>query len=129
MAAARGGWRPGVECATMAKMPDRNTQWLIGALIAFAALLWTQHGATSARLDELGARIDDLRSEMSDFRTEIRSEMSDLRTQMNDLRTEIRAEIRELDARVRAVEIELGKVNQRLTALERAILPATPPAD
>ena len=102
----------------MPKMPDRNTQWLIGALLAFAALLWTQNGATNARLDELGARIDDLRSEMSDFRTEIRSEMSDLQVQ-----------IRELDARVRAVEIELGKVNQRLTTLERAILPAATPVD
>ena len=102
----------------MPKMPDRNTQWLIGALFAFAALVWTQNGATNARLDELGARIDDLRSEMSDFRTEIRSEMSDLQVQ-----------IRELDARVRAVEIELGKVNQRLTTLERAILPAATPVD
>lgn len=102
----------------MPKMPDRNTQWLIGAFLAFAALVWTQNGATNARLDELGARIDDLRSEMSDFRTEIRSEMSDLQIQ-----------IRELDARVRAVEIELGKVNQRLTTIERAILPAATPVD
>ena len=102
----------------MPKMPDRNAQWLIGALLAFAALLWTQNGATNARLDELGARIDDLRSEMSDFRTEIRREMSDLQVQ-----------IRELDARVRAVEIELEKVNQRLTTLERAILPAATPVD
>ena len=99
-----------------AKMPDRNTQWLIGALLAFAALLWTQQGATNARLDEIGARLGDLRSEMSDLRTELRGEMSELRT-----------ELRELDARLRAVEIELGKVNQRLATLERAVLPAAPP--
>ena len=100
------------ECATIQKVPDRNTQWLIGALLALAALLWTQHGATSARLDELGARIGRLEVAVDNIRREM---------------SELRAEIRELDARVRAVEIELGKVTQRLTTLERAILPAAPP--
>ena len=94
-------------------MPDRNTQWLIGALLALAALLWTQHGATNARLDEIGVRIGRLEVAVDNNRRE----MSELRT-----------EIRELDARVRAVEIELGKVTQRLATLERAILPAAPPA-
>ena len=94
-------------------MPDRNTQWLIGALLALAALLWTQHGATNARLDEIGVRIGRLEVAVDNNRREI---------------SELRAEIRELDARVRAVEIELGKVTQRLATLERAILPAAPPA-
>ena len=94
-------------------MPDRNTQWLIGALLALAALLWTQHGATSARLDEIGVRIGRLEGAVDNNRREM---------------SELRAEIRELDARVRAVEIELGKVTQRLATLERAILPAAPPA-
>ena len=94
-------------------MPDRNAQWLIGALLALAALLWTQHGATNARLDEIGVRIGRLEVAVDNNRRE----MSELRT-----------EIRELDARVRAVEIELGKVTQRLAMLERAILPAAPPA-
>ena len=102
-------------------MPDRNTQWLIGALLALAALLWTQHSATNARLDELGVRIGRLEVAVDNNRMEIRREI-------NELRTEIRAEIRELDARVRAVEIELGKVTQRLTTLKQAILPAAPPA-
>ena len=102
-------------------MPDRNTQWLIGALLALAALLWTQHGATNARLDELGVRIGRLEVAVDNIRMEIRREIS-------ELRTELRAEVRELDARVRAVEIELGKITQRLTTLERAILPAAPPA-
>ena len=98
-------------------MPDRNTQWLIGALLALAALLWTQHGATNARLDELGVRIGRLEVAVDNNRMEIRREINELRT-----------ELRELDARVRAVEIELGKVTQRLTTLERVILPAAPPA-
>ena len=116
--------RPGAECATIPKVPDRNTQWLIGALLALAALLWTQHGATNARLDEIGVRIGRLEVAVDNNRRE----MGDLRREMSELRTELRAEIRELDARVRAVEIELGKVTQRLATLERAILPAAPPA-
>ena len=51
------------------------------------------------------------------------------RREMGEFRTEIRAGIREIDARVRAVEVELGKVTQRLATLARAILPAAPPAD
>ena len=98
-------------------MPGQNTQWRIGALLALAALLWTQHGATNARLDELGVRIGRLEVAVDNNRMEIRREINELRT-----------ELRELDARVRAVEIELGKVTQRLTTLERAILPAAPPA-
>ena len=109
-------------------MPDRNTQWRIGALLALAALLWTQHGATNARLDELGVRIGRLEVAVDNNRMETRREMSELRREMSELRAEIRAELRELDARVRAVEIELGKITQRLTTLERAILPAAPPA-
>ena len=98
-------------------MPDRNTQWLIGALLTLAAVLWTQHGATNARLDEIGVRIGRLEVAVDNNRRE-----------MSEFRTELRAEIRELDARVRVVEIELGKVTQRLATLERAILPAAPPA-
>ena len=105
-------------------------------MLAFAALVWTQHGATSARLDELGARmgrlevaVDNNRAEIRDLRTEFRSDMSALRAEVRGEMSDLRAEIRALDARLRAVEIELGKVNQRLTTLERAVLPAAPPAE
>ena len=54
-------------------------QWRIGALLAFAVFLWTQQGATNARLDEIDACLGELRSEMSDLRAELRGEMSDLR--------------------------------------------------
>ena len=45
-----------------------------------------------------------------------------------DLR-EMRAEMRAFDERLRAVEVAFGKVDQRLETLERAIIPAAPPAD
>ena len=77
--------RPGAECATIPKVPDRNTQWLIGALLALAALLWTQHGAANARLDELGVRIGRLEVAVGNNRRE----MGDLRREMSELRAEI----------------------------------------
>ncbi len=55
-----------------------------------------------------------------------------LSVQMAGLRTEqaeIRTDIRRMDDRLRAVEVEFGKVDQRLATLERLLLPAASPAD
>ena len=110
--------------------------WRIGALLTFFAFFWMQNSATKARLDELGARmgrlevaVDNNRAEIRDLRTEFRSDMSALRAEVRGEMSDLRAELRALDARLRAVEIELGKVNQRLATLERAVLPAAPPAE
>ena len=42
---------------------------------------------------------------------------------------EVRNDLRRLDDRLRAVEIEFGKVGQRLATLERLHLPAPDPAE
>ncbi|MCY4120890.1 MAG: hypothetical protein OXG72_08230 [Acidobacteria bacterium] len=42
---------------------------------------------------------------------------------------EVRNDLRRLDDRLRAVEIEFGKVDQRLATLERLHLPAPDPAE
>ena len=42
---------------------------------------------------------------------------------------EVRNDLRRLDDRLRAVEIEFGKVDQRLATLERLRLPAPDPAE
>lgn len=55
-----------------------------------------------------------------------------LSVQMAGLRTEqaeIRTDIRRMDDRLRAVEVEFGKVGQRLATLERLLLPTPNPAD
>ncbi len=72
-------------------MPDKNTQWLIGVVVAVGLGLAVQ----------INAQIGGLRGE---FRTAI---------------AEIRTDIRRLDDRLRAVEVMFGKVDQRLAALER----------
>ena len=79
-------------------MPSRDAHWIIGAILAAAVALSVQ--------------IAGLRSE----HTAIRSEVAELRT-----------DVRRMDDRLRAVEVEFGKVDQRLATLERLHLPN--PAD
>ena len=50
---------------------------------------------------------------------------TDQRTQFSEVRTDIRR----LDDRIRAVEVEFGKVDQRLATLERLHLPTPGPAN
>ena len=59
-----------------------------------------------------------------------------LSVQIGGLRTDLRVQVaavqedlRRMDDRLRAVEVEFGKVDQRLATLERLHLPTPDPAD
>ena len=80
-------------------MLSRDAQWIIGTILAAAVALSVQMAG--------------LRSDHAAIRGEI---------------AEIRTDVRRLDDRLRAVEVEFGKVDQRLATLERLHLP-TPAAD
>lgn len=56
-------------------------------------------------------------------------QIAGVRTDQRSQFAEIRTDIRRLDDRVRAVEVEFGKVDQRLATLERLHLPTPGPAD
>ena len=56
-------------------------------------------------------------------------QIAGVRTDQRSQFAEIRTDIRRLDDRVRGVEVEFGKVDQRLATLERLQLPAPGPAD
>ena len=75
-------------------MPSRDAQWIIGAILA----------ATVA----ISVQIAGLRNEHIAIRAEV---------------AELRTDVRRMDDRLRAVEIEFGKVEQRLATLERLHLP------
>ena len=68
--------------------------------------------ATNGRIDATNGRIDGLRN--------------DLTTQIDGLRSDMREDHREFGTRLRNVEIEFGKVEQRLETFERAVLPQAP---
>ena len=58
--------------------------------------------------------------------------LGDVRADLRDVRADVRAVHERLDRfddRLRAVEIEFGKVAQRLLTIERVVLPARDPAD
>ncbi|MCY4660736.1 MAG: hypothetical protein OXF93_13105 [Acidobacteria bacterium] len=50
----------------------------------------------------------------------------DMGQEIDSLRTEVGADLRRLDDRLRGVEIEFGKVDQRLLTLERVMLSEPP---
>ena len=57
----------------------------------------------------------------------INSRLNSMNARIEALRGEMREDHKGLDTRLRNVEIEFGKVGQRLEALERAVLPQAPP--
>ena len=50
----------------------------------------------------------------------------DVGKEIDSLRAEVRTDLRRLDDRLRGVDIEFGKVDQRLLTLERVILSEPP---
>ena len=93
-------------------MPDRNSQWTIGTLLAVAIALSMQISMQTAGL----------RAEMNQLRTE----MNQLRTEMNQRFSEMNRRLDSFDERLRAVEIAFAKVDQRLEIIERVVLPDAP---
>ena len=93
-------------------MPDRNSQWTIGTLLAVAIALSMQISMQTAGL----------RAEMNQLRTE----MNQLRTEMNQRFSEMNRRLDSFDERLRAVEVGFAKVDQRLEIIERVVLPDAP---
>ena len=58
----------------------------------------------------------------------INSRLNTMNARIEALRSDMRDDHHRLDTRLRSVEIEFGKVGQRLETLERAVLPQAPPA-
>ena len=84
--------------------------------------------ALSLQIAGVNARIDDMRIDVAEQIATINTRIDDLRGNVNQLRAEIREDNRDLRARLRTVEIEFGKVEQRLETLERVLLPRPGPA-
>lgn len=76
---------------------------IVGTGLVLAGLLSAQIGGLNTRID-------------------------DLRVDLRDLRADMREDHARFDTRLDAVEVELGKVGQRLFTIERVVLPG-PDAD
>ena len=100
-------------------MPDRNSQWTIGTLLAVAIALSMQISMQTAGLR---AEMSQLRTEMNQLRTEMNQRFSE----MNQRFSEMNRRLDSFDERLRAVEIGFAKVDQRLEIIERVVLPDAP---
>ena len=80
-----------------------------GLLLAVAGLLSAQisgqFSSVNTRIDDMGTRIDELRADVRD----------------------LRADHVRFDARLDAVEVAVGRVDQRLSTIERVVLSAPTP--
>ena len=93
---------------------ERLAAW--GVAVALLGLVYTGFRDTGQEIGSLRAEV---RQEIGPLRAEVRQEIG-------SLRAEVRADLRRLDDRLRGVEIEFGKVDQRLLTLERVFLPEPP---
>jgi chromosome segregation ATPase len=95
---------------------------IIVSTIAVVAGGINNHLATiTGQMDVMNGQINELRNEMNG-----RFDTTDSR--IDELRNDMREDHREFNTRLRNVEIEFGKVEQRLETLERAVLPQAPAA-
>ena len=91
-----------------------DTKAIIGTIGGTALVL---AGLLSAPIAGVNIRIDDLRADLRDLRADMRG-----------LRADMREDHARFDTRLDAVEVELGRVGQRLLTIERVVLPG-PDAD
>ena len=78
---------------------------IVGTGLVIAGLL---AGVMYALIAGVNARIDDLRGDMRDMRADIR---------------DMRASIARLDGRLDSLEVTVAKMDQRLSTIERAVIP------
>ena len=89
---------------------ERLAAW--GVAVALLGLVYTGFRDTG---QEIGALRAEVGQEIGALRAEVRADLRRLDDRL-----------RRLDDRLRGVEVEFGRVDQRLLTLERAILPGQP---
>ena len=100
---------------------SNDTKWTVGTAMVLAGLL-------SAQIAGVNARIGDLRADLT---AQLSAQIAGVNARIDDLRADLTARIDRIETRLdgfgerlRNVEIEFGKVDQRLLTIERVILPA-----
>ncbi len=92
----------------------RDTWTIIGTIVTMGSIL------VALGVSQLNTQIGDLRYEMNARLTDLDGDVANLDRGIDKLGTEVR----QVNGRLAGVEIEFGKVDQRLSTLERAIIPA-----
>lgn len=102
-------------------MPDKNTRWIIGTTITVAFAL-------SAQMAVMISMISGLREDTNQRFNQIEQRFSQVEQRFDDRFNRMEQRLDGFDERLRAVEIAFAKVDQRLSTLERSLLPSAPDA-
>ena len=111
-----------------------------GLVIAVAGLLSAQIAGINTRIDDmnasLNARIDDMDASLNARIDDMNARIDDMNARIDDMNAridELRVDVRELradhvrfDERLDAVAVAVGRVDQRLSIIERVVLPSPP---
>lgn len=89
-----------------------DTWAIIGTMVTIGSIIVALGAIAINQNSQLNTRISDLRAEMNSRFTDLDGDVDNLRT-----------DVRQIGERLRGVEIEFGKVDQRLLTLERAVIP------
>ena len=89
----------------------------VGLAVLLTGVMYALIGGVNGRIDGVNGRIDGVNDRIDNLRVDLR-----------DLRADMREDHARFDTRLDAVEVELGKVDQRLLTIERVVLPG-PDAD
>ena len=93
----------------------------IGVTAIIVSTIAVVASGINGQLNTMAGQIEALRNEMN-------GRLDTTNGRIDEFRNDMREDHREFNTRLRNVEIEFGKVEQRLETLERAVLPQAPAA-
>ena len=99
---------------------------IIGTGVALGALLIGLVMNQNLRIDDLRG---DLTGQIDDLRGDLTGQIDDLRGDLTGQIDDVKTDIRDMRTRLRNVQIDFGKVDQRLLTLERVIIPPAEPPE
>ena len=110
---------------------------IIGTGVALGALLIGLMMNQNLRIEDLRGdltgQVEDLRGDLTgqveDLRGDLTGQVEDLRRDLTSQIDGIKTDIRDMRTRLRNVQIDFGKVDQRLLTLERVIIPPAEPPE
>ena len=85
--------------------------------------------STTDRLTLIGIALATVIAIVTMVNGNVNARVGDMRADVNTRLDRLESRMDGFDSRLRAVEIAFAKVDQRLATLERAIIPAAPPAE
>ena len=97
-----------------------------GLVLAVAGLLSAQIAGINTRIDDMNASLN---ARIDDMDASLNARIDDMNARIDELRVdirELRADHVRFDERLDAVEVAVGKVDQRLSIIERVVLPSPP---